>query len=502
MIEATIHKPTYDELEAEVLRLRHELDMLRRLIFGQKRERFVPETSPDQLQIDLGEVLSKIISVKTEQVTYIRRQKSVPQSQPHSRLPLPEHLPRKTIVIEPEEDMTGWKKIGEEITEELEYEPGKLFVNCYIRPKYVNPAIDTDDAAAVNGPSSLPAVVIGELPSRPIDKGIPGPGLLAHILISKFCDHLPWYRQRTQFKRLGVDLAISTMCDWHKSTCELAFPLYQTLFKLVTFPGYVMADETPLRVLDRTKSGKTHLGYMWLYYNPVKRLVFFDYQPDRSRHGPSEILKDFKGYLQTDGYGGYNEVNRRPEIIALSCMSHARRKFVDCQKTDPQRVAEILLKFQPLYDVERQAREGGLSYEARFQLRDQYARPILADMKAWLTTNAQQVVPKSALGKAIAYTLNLWPRLERYLEDGRLEIDNNLIENQVRPVALGRKNYLFAGSHDGARLAAIIYSLVATAKQHHVEPFTYLKDVLARIADHPFHKLDELLPPKWTPLAK
>jgi len=507
MNNGTLNKLSFDELlakanslEAEVGYLKHELGQLRRLIFGQKRERFVPEMTANQIQIDLGEVAAEVLPEKTEPVSYTRRIPSAKKQTPHSRNPLPAFLPRQDIIIEPAVDTTGMKKIGEEITEELEYEPGKLFVKRYIRPKYVNPA--AADEGATDESSSVPAVVIGNLPTRPIEKGIPGPGLLAHILISKFCDHLPWYRQHQQFKRLGVTLAISTMGDWHKFAGQLLQPLYDKLLALLLAGDYLMADETPIPVLDREKKGKTRLGYLWVYYSPLTRLVYFDYQPDHRGQHPRSRLKDFKGYLQTDGYAGYRAVQQRPDIIALNCMAHARRKFIEALPTDPVRGAEILAKFGQLYDIERQAREGGLTFAARYELRQRCARPILDAMKTWLEVNIKQVTPKSAMGGALAYALTHWSRLENYLKDGRLEIDNNLVENQIRPVALGRKNYLFAGSHDGARRAAMIYSLVGTAKQHQVEPFAWLKDVLSRISDHPHHQLEKLLPKNWTPSSK
>jgi len=483
----TTSKPTYDQLEAEVLYLRQELDKLRRLIYGQKRERYVPLPPPDQLNFALAEQVSSELPAKTERISYVRRKKNNTYT-PHSRKPLPAHLPRKEIVIEPDEDVTDLKKIGEEITEELEYKPGTLYVNRYIRPKYARP----ND----NG------VTIGLLPTRPIEKGIAGPGLLAHILIGKFVDHLPLYRQRQQFKRQDVDIAASTIGDWVAASCDVLDPLYHLLRDKLLTSSYLMADETPIRVLDHQKKGSTHLGYHWVYYSPLERLVLFDYRPGRSRAGPNQILAEFKGYLQTDGYTGYDDLIASKRIISVGCLAHARRYFVDAHQSDPERAEWMLDQIQQLYKIERQAQEANVDANARHQLRQQCAVPIMGKIHDWLKEHAKQVLPKSAIGKAVGYMLNQWPRLERYVTDGRLEIDNNLIENLIRPVALGRKNYLFAGSHDGAERAAIVYSLVATAKQHHIEPFAYLKDVISRIADHPHTRLAELLPPQWKPLTE
>lgn len=484
-MESVTPQPTYDELLAEVTSLRAELAQLRRLIFGQKRERFVPAANAVQLEIGLPEVpLAGAPALRTERIEYTRTKPTRP-AVPPSRNPLPDSLPREEIVIEPSEDTSGMKKIGADITEVLEYTPGKLYVKRYVRPKYARPE--------ENG------VVIGALPSRPIEKGIAGPGLLAHILISKYVDHLPLYRQRQQFRRQGVELAESTLCGWVEACCDLLNPLAEALRREVLAAPYLMSDETPLRVLDSSKPGKCHLGYLWPYLAPLAKLVYFDYQPSRSREGPQKMLQNFVGHLQTDGYAAYEAITRRPEVTALGCMAHARRYFVEAQDYDAARAAWMLSQMQQLYQLERQAREGGLSHDERYRLRQEFAPPILTAIKTWLDQQARDVLPKSKIGQAIGYTLGQWPKLERYISDGRFEIDNNWIENVIRPVALGRKNYLFAGSHAGAEHAALIYSMVATAKLHGVEPLAYLHDVLTRIADYPISRVAELLPQNWKP---
>lgn len=482
-MEATAPQPTYEELLAEVVSLRAELAQLKRLIFGQKRERFVPISNASQLEIALADTKRESTPVAaTQTITYTRKEKSHPATPP-SRHPLPASLPREEIIIEPQEDVSGLKKIGADITEELEYTPGKLFVKRYIRPKYACPKGE--------------GVVIGALPSRPIDKGIPGSGLLAHVLISKFVDHLPLYRQRQQFRRQEVELSDSTLCGWVKASCELLNPLYEALRGEILTAPYLMGDETPIRVLDSSQPGKCHLGYHWVYYAPLAKLAYFDYQPSRSRDGPQQMLKNFLGYLQTDGYAAYEAITCRSEVTAVGCWAHGRRYFVEAQDSDRERAEWMLSQIQQLYQIERQAREASLSHDERYRLRQESAQPILITIKAWLDQQVQQVLPKSALGKAIGYTLGQWVKLEKYVSDGRLEIDNNLIENAIRPVALGRKNYLFAGSHEGAKRAALIYSLVATAKRHDVEPFAYLKDILSRIADYSHSHVAELLPQNW-----
>jgi len=477
-------KPTYEELEARVLFLEFEMDKLRRMIFGQKRERFVPVVNPEQLDIPLDDQRPETVPVQVETVSYTRKKKQT--KTPHGRNPIPAHLPRTDIIIEPDQDVSDLKKIGDEVTEELEYEPGKMYVNRYIRPKYALPQNE--------------GVIIANLPTRPIEKGIAGPGLLSHILVSKYVDHLPLYRQRQQFKRHGVTLPLSTLTDWVKQSADLLTPLYNELKSRLLTEHYLQADESPIKVLDSMKKGSTHLGYMWVYHSPLQGLVLFDYRRGRSRAGPNEMLRDFSGYLQTDAYAGYNEITTQSNVAAVGCFAHARRKFKDAQAVDSQRADWMLSHIQQLYAIEDQARTEELDHEARYRLRETYALPTLTEIKSWLDEQSRHVLPKSAMGKAIGYALTQWPRLIRYTEHGQLEIDNNLIENLIRPLAIGRKNYLFAGSHAGARRAAIIYSLVATAKKHDVEPLAYLKDVIARIANHPFKQLHLLLPSHWTPL--
>jgi transposase len=401
-------------------------------------------------------------------------------------MPLPAHLPRVEHLIEPEENIEGGRKIGEEVTEVLEYKPGKLFVQRYVRPKYVLP----EDKG----------IVIGLLPSLPIPRGNAGPGLIAHIEVSKYIDHLPFHRQAQQFKREGVVLAESTINGWHVGGCKLILPLYQLLKSEVLKSNYLMADETPIPVLTEDKPGATHKGYIWVYYDPLRRIVLFDYRKSRSREGPLEILKDFHGKLQTDGYEAYTIFEKIKDIILLACMAHARRKFKEAADNDKDRAEHMLKLMQGLYAIERKAREADMSHEERYALRQEESLPILKEMENWMKENIIQVLPKSAIGKAIAYTLKLWPRLIRYADDGRCEIDNNLIENAIRPVALGRKNYLFAGSHEGAERAAMMYSFMGCCKMNQVEPFAWLRDTLTRLPDTKISDIGGFLPNNWAPI--
>ena len=467
------------DFKAQVSVLKYELAELKRMIFGVKSERFIAPVPNQPTLFELPE--AEVIEKPKEEITYTRNKSKV-KNHP-LRLELPAHLPRKREVIEPEELPEGAKKIGETITEVLEYTPSNIFVRQIIRPKYV---VSQDDEKT--------QIVTAALPSLPIPKGNAGAGLLAHILISKFVDHLPFYRQAQIFKRQQLTISESTIGGWFNASCRLLEPLYETLKNKMLSTDYLMADETPIPVQTRDKPGATHKGYHWVYYDPGNKLVLFDYQKTRGREGPDELLKNFVGFLQTDAYTAYNNLRNRANIIQMACMAHARRKFEHALNNDPALATEALLMFGKLYEIERDAREQNLSHDDIKALRQEKSLPVLLQMEAWLKEKMNLVLPKSAIGQAIAYTLALWPRLTRYIEQGRFNIDNNLTENSIRPVALGRKNYMFAGSHAAAQHAAIVYSLLATCKINNVEPFEWLSKTLSQISDHPVNQLHKLLP--------
>ena len=466
-------------LKNDNLLLKTELAQLKRMIFGSKSERFLP-AHMNQQQLLFAELPAAAVEVKQEQINYTRTKVKVKENKHKGRLPLPRHLVRVEHIIEPTENTDGLVCIGKEITEELEYTPGKFYVNKYIRPKYSK--------------SQQQGVLIAELPSRPIEKGIAGPGLLASIVIEKYVDHLPLHRQLQRFKRENIHIAPSTIGDWVKYSCELLTPLYDTLKKQVLTSGYIMADETPIKVLDKDKEGATHQGYYWVYRAANEKLIVFDYRQGRGREGPKEILKNYQGFLQTDGYSVYDEFDKIEGITLIHCMAHARRYFEQALDNDKQRAEYMLKQIQLLYNTERTAREQSYTHEQRLALRQSESMPVLQNIHQWLQDNIMQVLPKSTIGKAIAYALARWEKLCIYAHNGYLEIDNNPVENAIRPVALGRKNYLFAGSHDAAQRAAMIYSLLATCKANGIEPYQWLKDTLAKLPEHKANRLHELLP--------
>ncbi len=469
-----------NENYAKIEYLKYELDKIKKLMFGSKSERFIP-VDDAQLSLDLGQQKS-VVTVTTEEISYTRTKDD--QKKGHGRPPLPAELYREEIILEPTVDVSGAVKIGEVITEVLDYIPGKVFVKKYIRPKYAM----KDDQETV--------IVIANLPSLPIPRGNVSAGLLAYILVSKFVDHLPFYRQKQILKRLGIDIAESTINDWFRNGCDLLEPLYECMKQMVLNGNYLQADETPIPVLTDDKPGSTHKGYYWVYYDPIQNLIFFDYQKGRGREGPEGILKEFKGALQADGYGAYVEFGNDPDIILLACMAHARRKFDEAKKNDKTRAEYALTLIQKLYAVEEEARTLQLSHKQRKELRLEKSKPLMNEFKQWLTENIYSTLPQSAIGKAIQYTLSLWPRLERYLEEGHYEIDNNLIENSIRPVALGRKNYMFAGSHEAAQRAAMMYSFFGNCKKNGIDPLEWLTKVFTRIPEHSNQRLIELLPQK------
>lgn len=474
---------TLSGYQARILKSEHELAQLKRMIFGSRSERFVPAAVPGQTSLDLNVETAEAKPAVEQTITYTRKKSQQNQPVKHSRLPIPAQFDRKKIVIEPAEDVTGLKKIGEEITEELEYEPGKLYVNQYVRPKYVKP--ETSEVTQ--------QILIGELPSRPIEKGIPGPGLLAQIIIDKYVDHLPCYRQIQRYERLGMKIPASTMSEWLRAACDLISPLYETLLKEVLNQNYLQADETPIKVLDKDKKGKTHLGYYWVYHAPLIKMTLYEYRPGRGRDGPTELLKNFNGKLQTDGYAVYESLNN-PNIKLVGCMAHARREFEEALSNDNARASYVLEQMQKLYAIERRAKEESMDHQQRYELRKQESVRLLLELHQWFKENIIQVIPKSPIGKAIAYSLQRWDKLSYYASDGEVNIDNNPVENAIRPLAVGRKNYLFAGSHNAAQRAAMFYSLLNTCKLNGIEPWEWLKETLSKIAEHKANQLRELLP--------
>jgi transposase len=474
----------------QIAQLQHRVNDLLRLVYGVKSERFVPQNIPGMMTLPFAQAdLSPVAAPEpvVQRVAEHERQRTSPKTVPH-RSELPADLPRKEVVIEPDPIPEGAERIGQEVTETLEYEPPKFYVRRIVRPKYA--------LADKSG------VVIAELPQHPIPRCMAGTSLLLRIVIDKYLDHIPLWRQLARFKRLGVDLSESTMVGWVKAVAELIEPLYHRLNEQVLQSSYLGADETTIKVLDPKIRGKTHQGYLWVYLAHAEKLVLFSYDATRKKQVPGHMLRNFKGYLQTDGYAGYEQFSNHPAITRVGCMAHARRKFEKAKANDKARATVALGYYQRLYRVEYLARLFKIEGDALQELRLRISVPLLAEFKAWMTQELQTLTPKSPIAHAMAYSMRNWEELVIYTTDGSLLIDNNQVENKIRPVAVGRKNYLFMGSHEGSQRSAMLYSLVLSCALNGINPEEYLLDVMERLPDTKRSELDNLLPNKWQPATK
>jgi hypothetical protein len=345
--------------------------------------------------------------------------------------------------------------------------------------------------------------VQGEKPAQPIEKGLAGPGLLAHVITNKYCDHLPLHRQESIFARHGVHLSRKTLCDWVGQSAWLLEPVVKAMRREVLKSYSIHSDDTPVPVQE---CGKTHRAYLWVYIGDAQHpYTIYDFTWTRSRDGPLKFLRGYKGHLQADAYSGYEALYVDGDILEVGCWAHARRKFFEAKQTAPVTAHQAMLRIKALYAVEREAKEHmtrhgddtDAALAKRLSLRQEQAVPVLETLNAWLHEQQQHQLPKSPVAQAIQYTLNNWTALVRYADDPRLEIDNNAAERALRSVVVGRNNWLFAGSARGGRTAATLYSLIATAKRHGLDPFAYLRDLLARIPTHPQRQIDSLFPDRW-----
>jgi len=498
-------------LESKYASIKFQLEQLKRLVYGQKSERFISDISPEQLSLfeELKKIEAALQTTKVEE--HERKKKKQPRA---GRLQLPSHLKKELIVLEPAEDTTGMKKIGSEETKILVYQPAELSVKVILRPKYVKPSATPNIVDASHPEQELQEVknnkiIIAPLPSRFIDKCIADETLLSAILVAKYVDHLPLYRQQQQFKRLGITIPRSTLCNWITQSAARLEVLYLKLIETVLVAKYLQVDETRIEVLDqeiedkilnrRKKKGKTHRGYYWGYLAVKEQLLFFEYDKSRRADQPMKRLADFSGTLQTDAYEVYDKVcTVYSSIHHYYCLNHARRNFDQALSNDKQRAEYALTAFQKLYAIERVARDSNYSETQLLQARQQQAKPILLELFQWMEEQQYKVLPKSPIGKAILYLLNRKEGMLHYLSDTSLHIDTNAIENTIRPIAVGRKNYLFAGSHPAAQRAAMFYSFFACCKMNEVDPSEWLLDVMQRINDYPVNQIQELLPHQWT----
>ena len=484
-------KKQKEELKAEVLKLQLHLQKLVQITFGTKSERFVPNPAQLTLDIKAEEVAASCKLAEAKKIEYVKTNQPKKRDLPELNTYM-EHLPHVYETREIENLPPGAIKIGEEQHKFLESTPSKVFVKVIITPKYKLPSLNENDKIQI---------IEAPAPERPLNKCVAAPSLLAQILVDKFCDHLPLFRQAARFERNGVSLPYNTIIDWGGKSIDLITPVYNSLVKLVIQSGYIHVDETGLKVLlgnENQKGKKIHGGYLWCYHNSIDNLLFFDYQHGRGEKFTEGILKDFHGIIQTDGWQVYENVAaKRKEITQICCLAHARRKFVESLPYDKELAEYALIKFNSLYAIERRCRDEGLSFDEITKVRQDQAVPILNELHQWMINEYKSLLPSAHITSAIGYSLERWDRLCYYTTDGKLKPDNNPVERSIRPISLGRKNFLFAGSHRGAQRLAIIYSLIGTCKLNNVNPYEWLKDVIGKINSYPVNKVHELLPHNW-----
>ena len=453
---------------------------LRAQLFGRKSEKIKPASGIQLLP--LFDMPEPEITEEPEEIIISEHSRAK-----RGRKPLPEELPRVEIIhdIDETEKVCGCgselSRIGEEVSEQLDIIPAKVRVIRHIRPKY---ACKNCEGVEDNGP----AVKIAPVAPQIIPKSIAGPGLLAHILTGKFIDHTPFYRQEKQFIRLGVEVSRTSMCNWAMQAASACLPLLNLLQDEVVSGSFINIDETTLQVLQEPGRDPTTKSYMWIFRrgDPDKPVLLYQYHPTRSGDVARAFLCDFEGYVQTDGYSGYDFLDHSEGIRHIGCWAHARRKFMDVIKAQGKNrksgAADVALSYiKKLYRLEKEASGNRFSPEEIYRMRQDKARPILDDFKKWLSKKSIQMPPKGLLGRAVSYTLKQWDRLKGYLEDGHLAPDNNAAENSIRPFVVGRKNWLFSGTPAGAEASALLYSLIETAKANLLEPYAYLRYIFEQL---------------------
>lgn len=494
---------TYDELPDDTESLKHlvlgreqliaqlseEISRLKRWRFGRSAEKM--DEIPQQ-QLALGDVAAADAPAELAEAV-APALVAVPSSGPRVRRParvFPEHLLRETVIHQPAscdcpDCGAQMRKLGEDVSEMLNYLPGTFTVIRHVRPKLA--------CGRCSKVVQLPA------PSRPIERGMPAPGLLAQVIVSKYADHCPLYRQEAIYQRSGVQLDRATLASWVGAASDLLAPLVTALGRHVRSAEKIHADDTPVPVLDPGR-GKTKTGRLWTYVRDERPAggcdppaVWYRYSPNRKGEHPQAHLKNYRGVLQADAYSGFGALYADGAIVEAGCWAHARRKFYDVHAaTKSPLAADAIRRIGLLYDVERDFR--GQLPSIRVAARQARSAPILRELRSWLVATLQTVSEKSSLAQAIKYTLVRWEAMTRFCADGRIELDNNSAERAIRAIVLGRRNYLFAGADTGGQRAANIYSLIATCLLNGIEPYAYLRHVLERIADHPINRIEALLP--------
>jgi transposase len=493
-----------EEKDRLIKKLTDQLAWLRRKFWKASSEKYIP-ADPSQRKIDfdgieiLPEEEETIKAAASEIITYKRNKPEHVKKQP-VRLPLPEHLRREEEIIEPNGIDENWVRIGEEVTEQLEHKPGELYVRRIIRHKYaLKKDLQVQQELEVNGILNK-TVMIAPLPLLPLPRSNAGASLLAELIMGKYMYHLPFHRQISLFKLEGIKIPASTINDWFAGCGDLLRALYYRLKEIVLQSDYIQIDESTVPVINHEKR-RAVKAYLWVVRAVMKDLVFFHYDKgSRAQKVVIELLHNYKGAIQTDGYVAYSIYENKKGVLLLGCWAHARRKFTEALKEDKAGGEYALEQIGLIYGVESMADDQGLDYQQRAELRSRLAYPILCAFEKWIVNYMPNALPKGRMSQALTYTYSLFHRLTRYHLDGRYKIDNNLVENTIRPLALGRKNYMFCGNHDAAENAAIMYSLLGCCAASDVNPREWLTDVLTRI---PYYNNDysldlaDLLPHNW-----
>jgi len=460
-------------LKEEIFLLKTQLEQLRRMVFGAKRERFAQTQNHHQgVLFDEAEAVVEQ-QVEQAQEVVVRKKKRKKAKTPVKRNVFPQSLRREEQVIEPEQLTADMVKIGEDVTEILAYEPADLYVKRIVRPRY---AVKNNEDAGI---------IQANIPARLVPKGIVDESLVAQIIVEKILFHTPIHRFRKKLRQAGINfVSENNLYNWFQNAGSQLKPLYYLLHEDMLRQPYNQADETRITVLSKNKPGASHRGFFWVLYNPKFNTAFFQYDARRTNQAGEALMPNYQGIIQSDGYSVYESIHNRKGITLTHCMAHARRKFFEAKNTDPPRAEHALKLIQQLYQIERKSREKNYSETQRLALRQQKAVPILEELELWMKEQVEngQILPRSPLGQAIGYSTRRWKGLCAYAYDGQLEIDNNLIENTIRPVALGRKNYLFAGSDEAAQNLACLYSIIGTASKHGFNVHKYLTWLLRKIA--------------------
>lgn len=495
--------------------LRHRLDQLLRRLYGSKAEKFDPQQP--LLFPEMAPSADAANEPPSDASSNDGSSSDAPPSPPpsdaarkpgHGRKPLPENLrrERREHRLSDAERLcpccrTPRVEIGAETSEQLEFVPASLYVIEHVRFKYACRHCSAQDRPA--------QIVAAPKPDVLFAKGLPGPGLVAHTIVCKYTDHLPLHRQERIYRRAGIALSRRTLCDWMAASAEFLQPLYDLKVSLVLQSRVIHTDDTTVPIQDEDRA-TTRKGRLWIYHGDRDHAVdVFAYTPNRSRDGPQKFLADFRGHLQADAFAGYDGIFTNGLVEEVACWAHARRKFYEARASDAARSHEALARIGRLYDIERAAKtaieadrlDAATADALRLRLRQEQAVPALTDLRHWLDRERPHLLPKSPMGQAFTYTDNQWQALMRYTTHGFLAIDNNVAERTLRAIALGRKNWLFCGSDKGGHTAAVLFSFTSTCARHAVDPFAYLRDVLARLAAGSLtpEQLALLLPHRWTP---